>query len=154
MQNVGQRAMQPEELVANFDEALRKRQITVHYQPQVNHCTGRMVGAEALMRWQHPVFGPQCPADFVPVLEKHDLIYRADLYVFESICRFQRSRLAAQFPTVPISANMSRYDIFRHDYVDQIEKLRKQYDVPVKYLRIEITESSAIGGLELSLIHI
>ncbi|MCR5813071.1 MAG: EAL domain-containing protein [Desulfovibrio sp.] len=149
MQNAKHRAMTEEELVQGFDEALQGNQIYAYYQPLINHCTGRMVGAEALMRWQHPVYGPQAPSDFVPVLEKHDLIYRADLHMFECICRFQRSRLAAQFSTVPISANMSRNDIFCHDYVEQIERLRNHYEVPVNFLRIEITESSAIGGMEL-----
>ena len=141
--------MNAQELVDGFDEAIRSNQISVFYQPQINHCTGRMVGAEALMRWQHPVYGMQYPSHFVPVLEEHDLIFRADLHVFENVCRFLKSRLDAQFPIVPISVNMSRYDVYRHDYVEQIEKLRAQYGVPVKYLKIEITESSAVGGMEL-----
>lgn len=141
--------MNAQELVDGFDEAIRSNQIRVYYQPQINHCTGRMVGAEALMRWQHPVYGMQYPSHFVPVLEEHDLIFRADLHVIENVCRFLKSRLDAQFPIVPISVNMSRYDVYRHDYVEQIEKLRAQYGVPVKYLKIEITESSAVGGMEL-----
>ena len=138
-----------QEIVECFGEALRNGYIYAMYQPQINHSTGRMVGAEALMRWHCPKHGLQYPTDFVPVLEDHDLIYQADLRMFEAVCQFQRKCLNTGVPTVPISVNMSRCDIYRHEYVDEIEKLRKAYDLPAALLRIEITESSAIGGMDL-----
>ncbi len=141
--------MTEQELVDSFDEALELGHIFITYQPKINHSTGRMIGAEALMRWEHPEYGMQYPSDFIPVLEKNDLIYRADLGVFESVCRFLRKCLDSGTDTVPISVNMSRYDIYRKDYVNAIEALRKKYDIPVKYLHVEVTETSAIGGMEL-----
>ncbi|MBQ9460582.1 MAG: EAL domain-containing protein [Clostridia bacterium] len=141
--------MTEQELLANFDDAIRLGHIFITYQPKINHSTGRMVGAEALMRWSHPENGMQYPSDFIPVLEKNDLIYRADLAVFENVCKFQRKCLDSGISTVPISVNMSRYDIYRKNYVEEIEKLRVQYDIPVKYLHVEVTETSAIGGMEL-----
>ncbi len=141
--------MTEQELLACFDEAVRDGHIFVTYQPKINHATGRMIGAEALMRWTNPEFGMQYPSDFIPVLEKNDLIYRADLAVFESVCRFLRYCLDNHIDPVPISVNMSRYDIYRKKYVEAIEELRRKYDVPVKYLHIEVTETSAIGGMEL-----
>ena len=144
-----QKTMTEQEILSGFDEAIRENQIFACYQPQYNHSTGRMTGAEALMRWNHPEFGRQYPADFIPVLEKHGLIHRADLHVFETVCRFQRECLDAQIPVVPVSFNISRHDIFERDYISEIEKIRQKYDIPVKYLRAEITESSAIGGIEL-----
>ena len=143
------RTMTEQELLANFDDAIRLGHIFITYQPKINHSTGRMVGAEALMRWSHPENGMQYPSDFIPVLEKNDLIYRADLAVFENVCKFQRKCLDSGISTVPISVNMSRYDIYRKNYVEEIEKLRVQYDIPVKYLHVEVTETSAIGGMEL-----
>ncbi len=141
--------MDEQEIVTSFEEAMENGHIYAVYQPQINHVTGRMVGAEALMRWNHPAFGPQYPSDFIPVLEKHDLLYRADVYMFELVCRFQKARIDEGTDTVPISVNMSRYDIYHHEYADTIEEIRRRYDVPVKYLRLEITESSAIGGMAL-----
>ncbi len=143
--------MSEQELLACFDDALKSGQIYAVYQPKINHATGRMIGAEALMRWSHPVFGMQYPSDFIPVLEENDLIYRADLGIFEAVCRFLRKCLDESVAPVPISVNMSRYDIYGKEYVDEIEKLRINYDVPVKYLHIEVTETSAIGGMELLL---
>ena len=143
------RKMSEEEILASFEDALRNDQIFACYQPQYNHSTGRMTGAEALMRWNHPQFGTQYPADFIPVLEKNGLIRRADLHVFETVCRFQRACMDNRIPVVPVSFNISRHDIFEGDYVSELEQIRAKYDVPVKYLRAEITESSAIGGMEL-----
>ena len=138
-----------QEILYSFEDALRDGHIVPYYQPQINHSTGRMVGAEALMRWEHPDFGLQLPTDFIPVLEANDLIFPADIYIFECVCQFLQKCLGSGVPVVPISVNMSRFDIYHHEYVDEIEKIRKQYNIPVKLLRIEITESSAIGGMNL-----
>ena len=141
--------MSEKELLGGFEDAMRYGHIFACYQPKINHNTGRMIGAEALMRWKHPVFGLQYPSDFIPLLEKNDLICTADLYIFEQVCKFQRRCLDEGISTVPISVNMSRYDIYHDDYVDKIEALRVSYDIPIKLFHIEITESSAIGGMEL-----
>lgn len=143
-----ERQMDEQEIIDSFDKAIQGNHLFACYQPQVNHTTGRMVGAEALMRWKNPEYGMQYPTTFIPVLEKNNLIYRADIHLFEAVCKFQKKCIDAKLPVVPISVNMSRYDIVGHDYVGDIEKIRKAYDVPVKYLRIEITESSAIAGIQ------
>jgi EAL domain-containing protein (putative c-di-GMP-specific phosphodiesterase class I) len=143
------RSMNPEELIAHFDNAIEHGHIFAYYQPQFNHSTGRMTGAEALMRWVDPELGMQYPSDFIPVLEENDLLYRADIRMVESSCQLLRKCLDDDVPIVPISFNMSRNDIFKHHYVEDVEKVRIKYDIPVKYLRVEITETSAIGGMEL-----
>ncbi|MCR4665692.1 MAG: EAL domain-containing protein, partial [Desulfovibrio sp.] len=137
-----------QQLLSAFDDAIEKNDIFPLYQAQIDHSTGYLVGAEALMRWRYEG-SYLSPALFIPLLEKNDLIFRADLHLFDIVCAFQRKCLDEGIPVVPISVNMSRYDIFRHSYVKHIEAVRKRHDVPVKYLRIEITESSAIGGMKL-----
>ena len=143
------RRLSAQELKDTFDTALEEGHIFVCYQPKMNHTTGRMIGAEALMRWRHPEFGMQYPSDFIPMLENSGLICRADLYAFEEVCRFLRKCIDRDIPPVPVSCNMSRYDIYDNDYADRIEEIREKYGIPVKYLHVEITESSAIGGTEL-----
>ncbi|MBQ9505340.1 MAG: EAL domain-containing protein, partial [Lachnospiraceae bacterium] len=146
------RQLTEQEIVERFDSALAGNNIYVCYQAQMNHATNRMVGSEALMRWEDPEHGAQYPSDFIPVLEQNDLIFRADLFVFEEVCRLQKFCLDKGIVPVPISVNMSRYDIYHdHKYVEEIEKIRQKYQVPVHLLRIEITESSAIGGTDLIL---
>ena len=144
-----EKQLSEQEFLASFENALRNDYIYACFQPQINHSTGRMVGAEALVRWRDPKYGVQYPSSFIPILERYDLIYQVDLHMFKLVCRLQRKCLDNKFPMVPISINMSRYDIYRHEYVKAIEEIRKEYDIPVKYLRIEITETSAIGGMEL-----
>lgn len=143
------RRMTEQELLDSFETALTDDHIFVCYQAKVNHTTGRMIGAEALMRWRDPVYGLQYPSDFIPVLEKNDLIDRADLHVFDCVCRFQRQCLDSKITPVPISFNVSRYDIWHNSYVDDLERIRQKYDIPVSLLHVEITETSAIGGMEL-----
>ncbi|MBO4300870.1 MAG: EAL domain-containing protein [Desulfovibrio sp.] len=143
------RRMSERELLDSLEIALQDSHIYPCFQPQFNHSTGRMVGAEALMRWKDPENGMQYPSDFIPLLERNDLLYLADVHIFKMVCVFLRKCLDQGLPLMPISVNMSRYDIYKHEYVDEIEALRIKYDIPVKYLRIEVTESSAIGGMEL-----
>ena len=141
--------MASEELVADFPAAIENGRIFPHYQPQYNHATGRMIGAEALMRWEHPEGGRQAPDKFIPALEEAGLIVRADLFLFEQICRFHQRRLQERKRTVPVSFNISRHDLADEGYLDSLEEIRKKYDVPVNLLRTEITETSAIGGRDL-----
>ena len=141
--------MSEQELVNSFAKALKEDNLFVCFQPKINHTTGRMIGAEALMRWNDPENGLQYPSDFIPVLENNGLIYTADLHVLDRVCRFLRKCLDEDIPPVPISFNMSRYDIILNDYAERIEEIRKKYDIPVRLLHVEITESSAIGGMEL-----
>lgn len=142
------RKMTETEMLLRFDRALKNGDIFPCYQPQFNHSTGRIVGAEALMRWNDPELGMQSPADFIPVFENYRLIHKADLYMVKCICRFLRNCLDKGLVAVPISFNISRFDFYSNDFVSEIETIRKKYKIPVELLRAEITESSSIGGME------
>lgn len=141
-----QKLISEQEIVGSMRTALKEKQFVIYYQPQYNHSTGMLVGSEALVRWLHPEKGLISPAEFIPVFEKNGFITSLDLYVFEGVCRFLRMCIDSNSTIVPISINITRYDIFNPDFVDNIEKVRKEYDIPAKYLRIEITESAAIGN--------
>lgn len=143
------RRLTEEEMLSEFPKALKEGQLCAYYQPKFNHSTGRLVGAEALMRWKHPEHGLQSPMDFIPVLEKHGLIHDADLHLFGQVCKFLK--YCPVHLRLPISFNVSRHDLFGHDYVSELEGIRREYDISVGYLRAEITESSAIGGIGLVL---
>lgn len=126
--------------------ALAEKQFVLYYQPQYNHATGMLVGAEALVRWIHPERGMISPGVFIPIFERNGFITKLDLYVFEQACAFVRKCMDEGLPIVPVSSNFSRYDIFQPDFVGKLEALRRKYDVPTKYLRVEITESAVVGG--------
>ena len=131
-----------------FEQAIQEEQYIAFFQPQYNQSTGMMIGAEALVRWRHPELGLIPPSVFIPVLEENKMIIRLDLYVFEYTCRFIRKCLDENLHIIPISTNFSRHDIFIENFVEQLEEIRKKYDVPVRFLRVEITESVAVKGEE------
>lgn len=134
------------EMLDAVERAFEERQFKIYYQPQYNHSNKRLVGAEALVRWIHPEYGIQSPGDFIPLFESNGLITRLDLYVFEELCAFVASCLEKGLTVVPVSFNVSRHDVFCPDFIDNMEGIRKRYNVPVKYLRVEITESAAVEG--------
>ncbi len=135
-----------QEIVGMMNTALEEKQFLTYFQPQYNHSTGTLVGAEALVRWKHPDRGLISPGVFIPIFEKNGFITRLDLYVFEEVCIFIRKCIDENIPIVPISVNFSKYDIFVGDLVKKLEEIRLKYDIPTKFLRAEITESAAVGG--------
>lgn len=137
-----------QQILEELDDALEKRQFVVYYQPQYNHANGTLIGAEALARWQHPDRGLLSPGVFIPAMEERRTISRLDRFVFEEICRFQQARLADGDDIVPISMNMSKVDLCDKRFIASLEQLRQQYDVPTKYIRIEITESFTACAME------
>lgn len=137
-----------QEIINNMGRALEEEHFKIYYQPQYNHVTGQLVGAEALVRWLHPVKGLISPGVFIPVLEKNNFITKLDMYVFEKTCAFLRRMLDNGLTPVPLSVNVSRLDILYPDLPEQMEAIRRKYDVPVEWLRVEITESAILGGIE------
>lgn len=135
-----------QEIVGMISSALAEKHFVIYYQPQYNHSTGMLVGAEALVRWKHPEKGLISPGIFIPIFEKNGFITRLDLYVFEEVCAFIRKCIDNGEQLVPISTNFSRYDIFQPHFVEKLEEIRNRYGVPVQYLRVEITESAIVGG--------
>ncbi len=135
-----------QEISGKMGIALSEHQFVVYYQPQYNHSTGMLVGAEALVRWLHPEKGMISPAKFIPIFEKNGFITVLDFYVFEKAAAFIRRSMDRNFSIVPISVNFSKHDIFSPNFVETLEEIRLKYDVPPKYLRIEITESVLVGN--------
>lgn len=138
-----------QEIVGMMTAALAEGQFVPYYQPQYDHATGKMVGAEALVRWVHPEKGVISPARFIPIFEKNGFISKLDLYVFEQVCQFQRKCMDEGMELIPISVNRTRYDIFQPDFVATLESIRKKYDVPANLLHIEITETAIVGANEV-----
>lgn len=135
-----------QEIIGMMETALVAEQFVVYYQPQYNHSTGMLVGAEALVRWKHPEKGLISPGVFIPIFEDTGFITKLDFYVFKQVCRFIRRCSEKGIHLVPVSINFSRYDVFQPDFVEQLEEIRKRYKVESKYLRVEITESAAMGS--------
>lgn len=138
-----------QQIAQSFEEAIENREFSVYLQPQYNHSSGALIGAEALVRWISPKHGFISPADFIPALEEMGVIPTLDLYVFEQVCQFLRSCIDSNKALARISVNMSRNDIICEDYIERLDALRKKYDVPTKLIHVELTETAAVAGAQV-----
>ena len=130
--------------LSDFQEALKKSEITFYLQPQCRASTAKIVGAEALARWVKADGTLISPAVFVPVLEKYGFIPDLDKYIWEEVCRWLQSCEVRGLPLVPVSVNVSVVDIFTFNVPEYIKSLVEKYNLPKKALKVEITES-AVG---------
>ena len=134
--------LREQEIANEMKTALAGGQFEAWYQPQYNHRTGALVGAEALARWRHPRWGLVSPGEFVPVFERSGFVYELDKYIWEQVCaQLRRWKDEGRNP-LPVSVNISRYDLFREDLVSVIVALREKYGLGEDMLRLEITESA------------
>ncbi|MDO5702202.1 MAG: EAL domain-containing protein [Lachnospiraceae bacterium] len=128
-------------IIANLDQALENRWITVFYQPIVRAVNGNVCDEEALARWIDPEKGFLSPGDFIPVLEEAGLLYKMDLYVLDRVLEKLQAQKEAGYFVVPQSINLSRSDF---DACDMVEEIRKRVDASGfgrDKITIEITES-------------
>ena len=128
-------------IVNEMKAALAEGQFEVWLQPQYNHATSAMIGAEALVRWRHPSMGLIPPMDFIPIFEQNGFIYAMDRFVWEKVCACLRRWLDEGRSPLPVSVNISRYDVLRPDVVEVLAGLVEKYELPIDLLRLEITES-------------
>ncbi len=145
-ENLRHEMLSEQEIAGEMNTALAQEQFLVYYQPQYNHSTGMLVGAEALVRWLHPTKGMISPGRFIPLFEKNGFITKFDFHVFEKVAQFLRDSIDHHFSIVPISVNFSKHDIFSPNFTETLETIRKKYDVPTHDIRIEITESILMGN--------
>ena len=127
--------------------ALLENQFVMYLQPKYCISTGRIIGAEALARWIHPVRGMISPAEFVPVFEENGFILKLDQTIWESACRKIREWIDKGIEPVPISVNISREYIRSFDVVGYLVGLIEKYEIPIKYLELEITETIDSQGV-------
>jgi len=123
-------------------EALEKNQFRLYLQPKVQISSGRVVGAEALVRWQHPEDGLILPGRFVPLFERNGFIVRLDSYIWDQTCQTLRSWLDKNYEPMPISVNMSRLHFNDDDLPDKLISLMNKYSLPRHMLELELTESA------------
>lgn len=138
-------------ILDNFDRALREGYIKVYYQPVIRVLSGKVCSYEALSRWEDPERGFISPGIFVPILEDAHLVGRLDAYVIDNVIRLIHDRLACGSTVLPVSLNLSRLDFALIQPLQRIEEAVKRYNIPKKYIHVEITETVlAQNGEELS----
>ncbi len=129
-------------VINEMQNAFSEKQFIVYLQPKCNLANGKVVGAEALVRWLHPEKGLISPDNFIPILESNGLISKLDEYVWNQTCLYIRSWIDAGLEPIPISVNVSRVDLHNPDLTKTLLEMLDRNGVEIKYLHLEITESA------------
>lgn len=127
-------------LLSNFDDAMKTDQFQMYLQPQIS-ADGRLLGAEALVRWLNPVKGLIPPGDFIPLFEQTGYIHRLDQYIWELACKKLQEWRERGRDDLHISVNISVKDFYYIDLYETFTCLVEKYNIPPKNLKLEITES-------------
>jgi len=138
--------------VDDMKQGLERGDFQLYYQAQYNHY-GDIIGAEALLRWQHPVHGKESPGLYIPIAEESDLILSIGQWVLEQACRdikkLEQLSLPESFNKIAI--NISAKQLIQHDFKESILKAIKQNDIPAKRLALELTENLLVENIEDSI---
>jgi len=135
----------------NLHHALERHEFVLHYQPMVEIATGRVVGAEALVRWNHPESGLIQPDDFIPIAEEMNLIVPLGAWVLRTACTQMKAWHDAGHAWLRVAVNLSPRQFQDRELVEVIVTILEETGFPPAYLDLEITESTAMQNAELSL---
>ena len=125
-------------------KAFARQEFAVWYQPKYDLATKKLVGAEALVRWQCPELGLLTPGRFIDYFERIGLATRLDYYILGHVARFLEDRLRRQLPVVPISVNQSALHLSEGDYLKKMKETADAYLLPRGLIDLELTETSFI----------
>ena len=121
--------------------ALERNELLLHYQPQVNLKTGRIIGAEALLRWQHPEMGLIPPLDFIPLSEETGLIIPIGEWVLRTACAQAKAWEQAGFGDLQVAVNLSGRQLQHRDLAKLVKQVLKETGLDPRQLDLELTES-------------
>jgi EAL domain-containing protein (putative c-di-GMP-specific phosphodiesterase class I) len=131
--------------------ALSRGEFRVHYQPQVDARGDRIVGAEALVRWNHPELGAQSPTEFIKVLEDSGLILEVGTWILDEACQAFKKLIDRGLVNpykFSLCVNISPRQFRQNDFVERVENSLATYGLPCTLLKLEITEGIVIQNLE------
>ena len=135
------RAVERQSIEASLRRALERDEFTLHYQPKVCLRSGAIVGAEALIRWMHPVRGMVPPAQFIPIAEDCGLIAPIGKWVMRKACEQARIWVDAGYPAIGIAVNVSAAELKEDGFLDDLLVILKQTRLDPRLLELELTES-------------
>lgn len=147
-QDMNEQALARLALEIDLRQALALGEFRLHYQPQISSETGKVIGMEALIRWQHPVRGMVSPASFIPLAEELGLIVSIGDWVLREACRQNRAWQVQGLPPVPIAVNLSALQFLQQNLPDKIQAILEETGLEPRYLELELTESTFMQDAE------
>ena len=142
------RLMHEKSIVAEFDKALENGEFCMYLQPQFDS-RGTLLGAEALVRWNHPKRGLLYPDSFVGILEKTGIIYKLDNFIWEKAAEKIKEWNAAGYEDYHISINISAKDFYYLDLYNVLTGIVGKYGIAPKHLNLEITETVIMSDVKM-----
>ncbi len=130
--------------------ALENNALILFYQPQVNLQTGKLVAAEALVRWRHPIRGLISPGEFIPLAEEVGLIKPLDSWVLRQACQSAKSWQVAGYRAIPVAVNVSATRFADENLVWEVESLLQEIDLEPQFLELEVTEGVLVQDMDRS----
>lgn len=138
-------------LMPQILQGLRTGEFVFYLQPRFDLNSRKVVGAEALVRWNHGKLGTVSPAEFIPVLEKNGSITKLDKYIWEQVCAAIRRWIDQGIRPVPLSINVTKTDILAMDITEFFTEMLKKYRIPPRCLEIEIGENAYLQCSEAAI---
>ena len=135
-------------LESELRQAIARGELRLHFQPKVNAVTRTIVGAEALVRWQHPGRGMVPPNEFMPLAEETGLILPLTDWVLECACSSLRQWADAGLPAVPLSVNLAASSFVDMSLVDKLDMLVQQFALAPSCLVLEVTETILMRDMD------
>ncbi|MGE8178427.1 EAL domain-containing protein [Pseudomonas fluorescens] len=145
---MNQRARKQQSIESGLRLALERDEFVLHYQPKLDLRSGKVVGAEALIRWLKPGHGWVYPTDFIGVAEDSGLIVPLSKWVLTQACQQARAWQLAGLPAISMSVNVSAIDFRQNDFVDGIVQILELTGLDPTLLELEITESVLMQNVE------
>lgn len=148
------RAPSNDEIVPRFslddiNQAFDNNEFCFYLQPKCNAETGAIVGAEALVRWNHPEYGLVSPGEFIPLLERESMVTRFDLFIWRSVCEMLSRWDGEGRNLVPVSVNVSMTDIEAIDVARVLGDLLDRFCIDARLLQVEITENAIAHNMDV-----
>lgn len=143
-----ERSMRTLQLEAGLRKVLERRELVLHYQPQVDLRSGTVVAVEALVRWEHPEWGVVSPAEFIPLAEQNGLILGIGEWVLREACRQMRDWITQGLPLRSVAVNLSAVQFRQPELVASVTRILMDVGLPSSALELELTESSTADNPE------
>lgn len=148
-ENIRNQLIDEKEIENDLQSALDDNEFTVFLQPKYDLKTEKIVGAEALIRWQHPKKGFIPPYRFIPLCEKNGFVTKIDMFVLEEICKNQKALIEQGNTPLLISINQSRLHLYNAQYVNELLSIVRKYDMDPGLIELELTESVVFDDMKV-----